>query len=175
MSRISITIRQLTASWSIGVSSTSSERSCPCCACLRQLRSILHVVLWRSVWRRIRKTNINRRGSAHMRATAVVFMSVKLERRRSGTCTTDVSASGCQFDRGRTWCGQSTGPVKRVVCVWGTLRAEQVRWRHVEHEQDSNEETSARAQWELQNGRWALCNFRTGYHAAGRVIVNAVW
>jgi hypothetical protein len=31
--------------------------------------------------------------------------------------------------------------------------------RHVEHERDSNEDTSARAQWELQNERWALMHF----------------
>jgi paired amphipathic helix protein Sin3a len=46
--------------------------------------------------------------------TVVVFTSVKLQRRRSETCTTEVSASGRQSDCGRTWYGRSTGPVERA-------------------------------------------------------------
>jgi hypothetical protein len=49
-----------------------------------------------------------------VRVTAVVFTSVKLQGRRSETCTTEVSASGRQSDRSRTWYGRSTGPVERA-------------------------------------------------------------
>jgi paired amphipathic helix protein Sin3a len=48
------------------------------------------------------------------RVTAIVFSSVKLQGRRTETCTTEVSASDRQPDRGRTWYGRSTGPVERA-------------------------------------------------------------
>ena len=49
-----------------------------------------------------------------VRVTAVVFASIKLQGRRSETCTTEVSASSRESDRGRTRYGGSTGPLERA-------------------------------------------------------------
>ena len=50
----------------------------------------------------------------HVRVTAFIFASIKLQGRRSETCSTEVSASCRQSDRGRTRYGRSTGPLERA-------------------------------------------------------------
>src|SRR5260370_36939434 len=51
------------------------------------------------------------------RVTAVVFTSVKLQGRRSESCTTEVSAFIRQSDCGRTRYGQSPGPIERAGAI----------------------------------------------------------